>query len=106
MNNLYSLPTIIPNELTETLAESPSVRIERIISHGQASPDGFWYDQTENEWAVVLKGNPNRANGQAMLRTIQKDQIHDNSTIDDDGITTVDVEVQMVHDDRRVKWQM
>ena len=43
-------------ELVEVLAESKHVRIERIISIGHASPDGFWYDQAEAEWVVVLKG--------------------------------------------------
>ena len=32
------------------------MRIERIVSHGHSSPDGFWYDQEQGEWAVVLKG--------------------------------------------------
>jgi cupin 2 domain-containing protein len=32
------------------------VRIERIVSVGHASPEGFWYDQNEDEWVVVLKG--------------------------------------------------
>lgn len=32
------------------------MRIERIISHGHASPEGFWYDQGQSEWVVVLKG--------------------------------------------------
>ncbi len=57
MNNLYSpLPISLPEELTEVLAESNSIRIERIVSHGHASPEGFWYDQDQNEWVVVLKG--------------------------------------------------
>lgn len=38
------------------LVRTPQVRIERIVSHGQSSPDGFWYDQTEAEWVVVLSG--------------------------------------------------
>jgi cupin 2 domain-containing protein len=33
------------------------LKIERIISRGQASPPDFWYDQTWNEWVIVLKGN-------------------------------------------------
>ncbi|MDE0825247.1 MAG: cupin domain-containing protein [Akkermansiaceae bacterium] len=33
-----------------------SVRIERIVSHGQASPEGFWYDQDEDEWILILSG--------------------------------------------------
>jgi len=56
MNNLYSLPTDLSQELTEVLTESNSIRIERIVSHGHASPNDFWYDQDENEWVVVLKG--------------------------------------------------
>jgi len=43
-------------ELFTTLLNSQSVRIERIESHGHASPEGFWYDQAEHEWVVVLKG--------------------------------------------------
>ena len=57
MNNLFAkLPNDLPEELVEVLAESKHVRIERIVSTGQASPDGFWYDQEETEWVVVLKG--------------------------------------------------
>jgi cupin 2 domain-containing protein len=31
-------------------------RVERIVSYGHASPDGFWYDQDRHEWVVVLNG--------------------------------------------------
>ncbi len=34
----------------------PGLKIERIISQGQASPPEFWYDQAWNEWVIVLKG--------------------------------------------------
>ena len=34
----------------------PGLKIERIVSHGQASPPEFWYDQAWNEWVIVLKG--------------------------------------------------
>ena len=43
-------------ELLTTLAERPGVRIERIVSTGQASPPGFWYDQDWGEWVVLLSG--------------------------------------------------
>ena len=56
MKNLFSdLPTDLPEELVEVLAENKHVRIERIISIGHASPDGIWYDPVEAEWVVVLK---------------------------------------------------
>ena len=57
MNSLFAdLPSNLPKELVEVLAENKHVRIERIISTGHASPDGFWYDQNEAEWVIVLKG--------------------------------------------------
>ena len=43
-------------ERLETLLAHPGVRIERIVSSGQASPPGFWYDQADAEWVVLLSG--------------------------------------------------
>jgi len=40
----------------ETLAGSKTVRIERILSRGHRSPEGFWYNQEQNEWVLLLKG--------------------------------------------------
>lgn len=39
------------------MMEKPGVRIERIMSKGHVSPEGFWYDQNEDEWVVLLKGS-------------------------------------------------
>ncbi|QDU55270.1 cupin domain-containing protein [Aeoliella mucimassa] len=58
MTNLFqAIPTELPEELVTVLAESNSVRIERIVSTGQASAEGFWYDQAEHEWVAVLAGD-------------------------------------------------
>jgi cupin 2 domain-containing protein len=55
--NLFSdLPRSLHDELTEVLAGNQHVRIVRIVSHGHTSPEGFWYDQVEGEWVIVLKG--------------------------------------------------
>lgn len=55
--NLYDRSSVSPDEeVNETLYADDKVRIERIISTGQASPEGFWYDQKENEWVCVLEG--------------------------------------------------
>ena len=56
MNLFADLPCHLSAELTETLVMSKYVRIERIVSTGQSSPAGFWYDQPEYEWVVVLQG--------------------------------------------------
>lgn len=55
--NLFCEPADLPtDELTELIQQAGPVRIERIVSTGQSSPDGFWYDQDEDEWVCVLRG--------------------------------------------------
>jgi cupin 2 domain-containing protein len=44
------------DELVTALLDASNVRIERIVSNGHASPPGFWYDQDQHEWVVVLRG--------------------------------------------------
>ncbi len=56
-SNLFkNLPDKLPEELSDVLAECSTVRIERIVSDGHASPDGFWYDQDQNEWVLMVSG--------------------------------------------------
>lgn len=55
-NLLSQIPGELPEELFETLLTTSQVRIERIVSHGHASPPGFWYDQEEGEWILLLQG--------------------------------------------------
>ncbi len=55
--NLAGLPANLPDEeIFEELLRTPSFRMERIVSSGQASPPGFWYDQEEDEWVALLQG--------------------------------------------------
>ena len=55
--NLFAdLPRDLPEEIFTTLLQAPGVHIERIVSHGHQSPDGFWYDEPTGEWVIVLKG--------------------------------------------------
>jgi cupin 2 domain-containing protein len=57
VQNLFErLPSDSRDEIIQTLEKSRNVRIERIVSHGHASPDGFWYDQSEQEFVVLLRG--------------------------------------------------
>ncbi|MBU2490746.1 MAG: phosphoribosylaminoimidazole carboxylase [Proteobacteria bacterium] len=56
--NLFrNIPADLPEELFQTLARGRDVRIERIVSRGHSSPEGFWYDQDENEWVILLAGS-------------------------------------------------
>jgi len=58
-------------EVTETLCEQPGVRIERIVSTGQVTPDGQWYDQDSDEWVLVVKGSARlRIDGEAQDREL------------------------------------
>ena len=55
--NLFArIPSTLAEELTEELVARDQFRIERIVSMGHASPKDFWYDQSEHEWVVVLRG--------------------------------------------------
>lgn len=57
VTNLFAeIPSRLPDELFTTLLDAPDVRIERIVSHGHASPADFWYDQKQHEWVLLLKG--------------------------------------------------
>lgn len=57
MDNLYAdLPSLESREQFLELLVRPGLRIERIVSTGQASPAGFWYDQPQGEWVLVLQG--------------------------------------------------
>lgn len=57
LTNLFAdLPKTLPAELMQSLVKWPGLRIERIVSYGHASPEGFWYDQAEHEWVAVLQG--------------------------------------------------
>ena len=55
-NLFHDILPQMPPELVQTLLTATNVRIERIVSQGHASPEGFWYDQAQHEWVVVLQG--------------------------------------------------
>ncbi len=55
-NLLADIPTALGAEELRALLTTPGLRIERIVSTGQASPPGFWFDQDWAEWVLVLAG--------------------------------------------------
>ncbi|HEX6925431.1 MAG TPA: cupin domain-containing protein [Longimicrobiaceae bacterium] len=55
--NLYhEIPASLPEEHVTIVARGEDVRVERIVSRGHRSPDGFWYDQAKHEWVAVIAG--------------------------------------------------
>jgi cupin 2 domain-containing protein len=56
--NLYEdVPERLAQEQVLELLAAEGLRIERIVSTGQASPAGFWYEQERAEWVVLLRGS-------------------------------------------------
>lgn len=56
-NLFQDLPDHPSDEVVQVLLEQAGTRIERIVSRGQASPPGFWYDQDQAEWVLLLQGS-------------------------------------------------
>ncbi len=69
---LAGLPAApLSDEVFESLATLAGVRIERIVSTGQTTPDGAWYDQAWDEWVVVIAGSARvRIDGEAEDRVL------------------------------------
>ena len=36
--------------------KNETIKIEKIVSNGQTSPQNFWYEQDKNEFVLVLEG--------------------------------------------------
>ena len=72
--NLFAgVPGRLAEEEIVALAAWPAGRIERIVSTGQASPPGFWYDQEGPEWVVVLAGAAGLCiEGESAARTLRQ----------------------------------
>lgn len=56
--NLFAaIPRDTADEFIEQLAAFGTLRVERIVSTGQASPRGYWYDQDEWEFVLLVSGS-------------------------------------------------
>ena len=57
MKNIFNdIPQNLDEEVFEQIVNSDHVKIERIISKGHHSSESGWYDQEQNEWVIVFKG--------------------------------------------------
>jgi cupin 2 domain-containing protein len=73
-HNLFDdVPTDTAEERVSDLLVTSNLKIERIVSTGQASPTGFWYDQPWAEWVVVLTGSAGlKIEGESEIRVLHK----------------------------------
>jgi len=55
-NLVQDLPEHLRDERFDVLLETPRLKLERIVSTGQTTPEGEWYDQDRDEWVVLLQG--------------------------------------------------
>ena len=57
INNIFQLPVDLSNqEIFEEIISTENIKLERIISTGQITPSGEWYDQETDEWVILLQG--------------------------------------------------
>ena len=57
MTNIFNeIPSELPEEIFTDILRAEGFRVERIVSQGHSSPEGFWYDQDSSEWVIVLQG--------------------------------------------------
>ncbi len=55
-NNILSEILPSDDEIFETIFKNGNIKIERIVSNGQTSPENFWYDQNKYEFVILIKG--------------------------------------------------
>lgn len=56
-SNLFAdLPDELPTELFQTIVHAQQIKIERIVSKGHQSAAGYWYDQEQAEWVLMMQG--------------------------------------------------
>lgn len=68
---LSALPDATDAEQFDTKLDRDGMRIVRIVSDGQASPPGEWFDQDDDEWVVVLAGRAGlRIDGETEIRDL------------------------------------
>ena len=79
LENIFSrIPYFMQDEISETLLKAEHFDLERIVSSGQATPPGEWFDQMTNEWVILLSGSAGlRFDDEAEGRTLYPgDYVH------------------------------
>ena len=55
-NIFTEIPRELQNELIETIIKKENITINRIVSNGHTTDKGEWYDQSDDEWVIVIQG--------------------------------------------------
>jgi len=73
IHNLFTQVTqASDSEVFETLLQTEAFKLERVVSTGQATPPGQWYDQDGDEWVVLLSGSAGLLfDGERDIRVLQ-----------------------------------
>lgn len=73
VQNLFDdSPLDATEEVFTPLVEARDLRLERIVSAGQATPPGEWYDQEYDEWVVLLRGRAGLVfHGESRVRVLE-----------------------------------
>jgi len=57
-NNIFkNIPIDLNEELFENIIDKDGLKLQRIVSEAHTTPEGEWYDQTDNEWIILLQGS-------------------------------------------------
>lgn len=77
--NVFDFSPVTPGEEAfESLLESRTFKLERIVSRAHRMPKGEWYDQAQDEWVVLLKGSAGiSVQGESEIRVLgEGDYLH------------------------------
>ena len=57
VTNIFdNIPTQLHQELFQDIFSKDGLKIQRIVSQGEATQDDKWYIQEDDEWVIVLQG--------------------------------------------------
>ncbi len=62
-------------EIFETILSRGGIKIERIVSLGQRTPEGKWLKQRRDEWVLLLRGAARLRIGERILSLKRGDQL-------------------------------
>jgi cupin 2 domain-containing protein len=57
MNIFQNIAKYSQEEIFDIIIKNKKIKIERIISFGQITPIDYWYDQSEDEFVLIIEGN-------------------------------------------------